>query len=79
MHPSNIKKGDAIETDKVVQEIKETTAAHHQFLVKNEIQRRKWKEQEKEEPLKENTNPFMFFPIKYHEVLQIQKNAEDLF
>lgn len=80
VRPANIKEGDAIETAKVAQEIKEAAAAHQQFLVKHEIERRKLKEQEKEEPLlKENTKRFVLFPIKYHEVWQMYKKAEASF
>lgn len=55
VRPTNIKEGDSIVTVKVAQDIRVPAAIHQNFLAKHEIQRRKSKEQEKEEPfLKEN-------------------------
>lgn len=53
---------------------------HKAFLAKHKVHRHKLKEMEKDEPLLvENKRRFVLFPLKYHDIWQMYKQAEASF
>jgi ribonucleoside-diphosphate reductase subunit M2 len=63
-----------------VKEEEHNMTEHQKFLHEHRVHRHKLMELEKDEPLlKENKRRFVIFPIKYHEIWQMYKQAEASF